>query len=448
MYLRQFASIDQNQFAVIKVGGAVVDEELKELTESLTFLQQVGLCPVVVHGGGPQLNKRLQDIGEVPRYVDGMRVTTPDTLEVALQVFHEENARLIETLEGMGTRARPVLTGVFEAEYLDEAKYGYVGRVTGVRTNNIESSIRAGQLPILVSVGYTRTGQALNINADVAAGALARTIQPMKTVYLNSTGGLPDADGRVISSLSMEDYDELMAQPWMREGTKLKVQEIKHLLDDLPMSSSVAVTRAADLPRELFTVGGAGTILRKGEKLLRFETPDEFEKEMEREDLRDLLETAFGKPLVPGYFDSVFVDKELDSIYISASLRAAAVITKPNHVDEDDGTVTELDVPYMDKFAVSPNARGEGLADMLFSRIQKDHPKMFWRAKANNPINRWYFQKSDGAYRHGDWTVFWYGIEDFSEAKALIETALAMPETFRRSHLNPEADEDPEISSA
>lgn len=181
------------------------------LTERPLFLFQVGLYPVVVHGMGEKLNAILETEGIVPDYIDGMlssalltacmqltslstpsgiRITDAATLSHARQVFLSENLRLVSALEALGTRARPITTGVFTAEYLDQAKYGFVGKITSVDKEPIEASIRAGALPILTSLAETTTGQILNVNADVATAELAKVLEPLKIVYLSEKGGL------------------------------------------------------------------------------------------------------------------------------------------------------------------------------------------------------------------------------------------------------------------
>ncbi|KAJ3226986.1 N-acetyl-gamma-glutamyl-phosphate reductase/acetylglutamate kinase, partial [Chytriomyces hyalinus] len=119
-YLTYFSSVESHQFAVIKVGGAVLTDSLDSLASSLTFLNRVGLYPIVVHGAGPQLNGLLDDAGIVPDYIDGIRITDEKTLNIARKVFAEENLKLVEALEKLGTRARPINGGVFTAEYLDK----------------------------------------------------------------------------------------------------------------------------------------------------------------------------------------------------------------------------------------------------------------------------------------------------------------------------------------
>lgn len=165
-------------------------DELETLASALTFLNRVGLYPIVLHGAGPQLNKLLEEAKIEPQYEEGIRITDPNTLEIARKVFMAENLKLVDALERHGTRARPIPGGVFVADYLDKDKYGYVGKITGVNKEVIESSIRAGALPILTSLAETPSGQILNVNADVAAAELATVLEPLKIVFLNEKNGL------------------------------------------------------------------------------------------------------------------------------------------------------------------------------------------------------------------------------------------------------------------
>ena len=146
-YLRRFSSVEKTEFAVIKVGGGVLAEELDQLAWALTFLHRVGLYPIVLHGAGPQLNQALADAGVESRTDGGLRVTTPEVMAVARPVIYEQNLRLVDELEDRGVRARGLLHGVFEAELLDEERYGLVGRVSQVHTTALRSAVRAGVRP-------------------------------------------------------------------------------------------------------------------------------------------------------------------------------------------------------------------------------------------------------------------------------------------------------------
>ena len=110
-YLKQYSEIEAKKFAIIKVGGGIIQDDLDSLVSSLTFLQRVGLFPIVIHGAGPQLNAALKDAGISTKIVDGQRVTSPETLEIARKVFQKQNLKLVEALEKLGTRARPITSG-------------------------------------------------------------------------------------------------------------------------------------------------------------------------------------------------------------------------------------------------------------------------------------------------------------------------------------------------
>ena len=202
-YLRIFSTA--NKFAVLKVGGAILTNELDELALSLSFLHRVGLYPIVLHGAGPQLNEILEREGVEPDYSDGIRITDAQTLRVARRVFLEENQRLVEKLESLGTRARPIPLGVFTASFLDREKYGLVGKIERVDKEPIESAIRAGCLPILTSLALSEDGKILNVNADVAASELSKVLEPLKIVYLNEKGGLVHGKtGELIESINLD----------------------------------------------------------------------------------------------------------------------------------------------------------------------------------------------------------------------------------------------------
>ncbi|MGN6728383.1 MAG: acetylglutamate kinase, partial [Rhodanobacteraceae bacterium] len=260
-YLQRFARLDAKRFAVVKVGGAVLRDDLDALASSLAFLQQVGLTPIVVHGAGPQLDQALNAAGIAKRTVDGLRVTSPEALAIVRRVLQAQNLALVEALQRHDVRATSIVAGVFESAFLNRRKVGMVGRVARVELAPIEASIRAGSIPVIASLGETPQGQILNINADYAVNELVRGLRPYKVVFLTGTGGLLDGEGRVIDSINLRtDYETLMQAPWLHSGMRLKLEQIKDLLDALPLASSVSITRPSELARELFTHRGSGTL--------------------------------------------------------------------------------------------------------------------------------------------------------------------------------------------
>jgi len=391
-YLKRFSQLDAKRFAVVKVGGAVLRDDMAELASSLTFLQRVGLTPIVVHGAGPQLDDELVKAGIEKRMVNGLRVTPPQALGIVRRVFHQQNLALVDALHAMDTRATSVVSGVFAADWLDRENCGLVGRVERIELAPIEASLRMGSIPIIASLGETEEGQILNINADFAANELVRVLQPYKIVFLTGTGGLLDGSGKVIDSINLStEYEHLMAQPWVGGGMRLKLEQIADLLRDLPSASSVSITRPAELAKELFTHKGSGTLVRRGERVLRFESWEGIDKDR----MRALIDSSFTpRHLVADYFERTLPCR----VYVSENYRTAMILTM------EDG------LPYLDKFAVLEEAQGEGLGRAVWQVMRAENPRLFWRSRHGNRINAFYHEQSDGCFKEGGFKVFWYGL--------------------------------------
>lgn len=410
-YLKYFTSVSSQQFAVIKVGGAIITQQLPELASCLAFLYHVGLYPIVLHGTGPQINELLEIENVEPEYIDGIRVTNPKTMEVVRKCFLEQNLRLVTALEKMGVHARPITAGVFGAEYLDKDKYQLVGKITSVNKLPVEAAINAGYLPILTSLAETYSGQLLNVNADVAASELAREFEPLKIVYLNEKGGLINGlTGEKISAINLdEEYDDLMKEPWVKYGTKLKIKEIHDLLQHLPRSSSVAIIDVDDLQKELFTDSGAGTLIRRGYKLMNRNSLSEFSNP-------DLLRTALLRDpqIKSGRLSVASYLKQLETTpfksYGDAPLEVLAIV-----LDESSS-----DIPKLDKFLLSRTGWLNNVTDNIFSAIRKDYNKLYWVVNENDANLLWYFSKSDGSLAKNGEILFWYGL-DIDEASKLIK---------------------------
>ncbi|CTP83573.1 Acetylglutamate kinase [Xanthomonas translucens pv. poae] len=400
-YLKRFSQLDAKRFAVVKVGGAVLRDDLEALTSSLSFLQEVGLTPIVLHGAGPQLDAELSAAGIEKQTVNGLRVTSPEALAIVRKVFQASNLKLVEALQQNGARATSITGGVFEAQYLDRDTYGLVGEVKAVNLAPIEASRQAGSIPVITSLGETPSGQILNINADFAANELVQELQPYKIIFLTGTGGLLDADGKVIDSINLStEYAHLMQQPWINGGMRVKIEQIKDLLDRLPLESSVSITRPADLAKELFTHKGSGTLVRRGEKVLRATAWSELDTQR----LKSLIESSFGRTLVPEYFDKT----RLLRAYVSENYRAAVILT------HEDGYT------YLDKFAVLDDAQGEGLGRAVWNVMREETQQLFWRSRHNNQVNIFYYAESDGCFKQEKWKVFWYGLENFEQIQHCV----------------------------
>jgi bifunctional N-acetylglutamate synthase/kinase len=269
-----------------------------------------------------------------------------------------------------------------------------------------------GSIPVITSLGETTAGQIVNVNADWAANELVKRIKPYKIIFLTGTGGLLDAEGKVIDSISLvTDHERLMAQPWLHSGMRVKMEQIHDLLMALPPSTSLSITSPDEMAKELFTHRGSGTLVRRGERIRRRASW----KSVDRDRFAALVESSFGRPLVPDYFERTKPYR----VYLSEHYRAAIVLTREN------GLV------YMDKFAVSEDAKGEGLGRAIWEVMRADTPQLFWRSRRGNAVNEFYFAHADGAVKDGPWTTFWYGMPSWRAVASAASHAAERPGTLR-----------------
>lgn len=410
-YLQRFADAGESRFAVIKIGGAILDTQLEETASALAFLHTVGLTPIVIHGAGPQLDAALAARGVDSPKIDGLRVTTPEVMDVARDVFIGENIKLVEAVRAQGVDADSLAAGVIEADYLNKEKFGFVGEPTNVRLGLIRSVVKSGAVPIVTCLGVAPGGQLLNINGDAATRALVGALQPMKIVFLSAVGGLLDKHGRQMHSINLaSDYERLMNADWVEGGMRLKLQEIKRVLDALPLTSSVSITTPQGLIRELFTHGGSGTLVRMGE---RIEIYNE-KSALDRARAERLIESSFGRRLMPSWWDEL----EFYRAHMSESYRAGAILARLD------------DMIYLDKFAVIEEARGEGLSRTVWRELLKHEASFFWRSRTANAFNAFYNEVCSGAVKKGDWTVYWRGEPDYARLAGRVERVAGLPASF------------------
>ncbi|KAF5619042.1 acetylglutamate kinase n-acetyl-gamma-glutamyl-phosphate reductase precursor (ARG-6) [Fusarium sp. NRRL 52700] len=406
-YLKVFTLTSQH-FAVIKVGGAILQEHLDEFCGSILLLYELGLYPVIVHGAGPQLNSLLESEGVVPQFEDGIRVTDEKTLTIARKLFLEENLRLIERLDSFGVATRSI-QGAFGASYLDKDKWQYVGKITEVRKQAIESSISAGYIPILTSMAEGDDGHLLNVNADVAAAELARTLKPLKVIYLSEKGGLFDGEGKLISQINLDDeFDYLMAQPFCRYGTRLKIRESRDLLNDLPRSSSVAIIHPGNLQKELFTDSGAGTLIRLGNRIQKTSSIQELKDIKKLETRSNSSSDSLDIPAIVDQFASILAEKKFTAYYDDA-MHCMAII-----MPQDQG------MAILTSLSTTKSGWLNGTMENIFTNIRKDYPALAWAASEGDENLTWFFEQADGSFHEHGRVLFYYGSDMRSVALSSV----------------------------
>lgn len=395
-YLKRFSQLDAKRFAVVSLDCALLTDELEAIASSLSFLQDVGLTPVVLLGAGHTLEAELAATS-----ASGESITTPEALARLRRTFQQLNLRLVETLQQNGARATSIMGGVFDADYADLEGLGLSGKVSGVNLAPIESSLQAGSIPVISSLGETAGGQILKIDSGCAIEEMVQVLQPFKVIFLTADGGLVGPSGRVVDSINLStEYEQLSRQPALKGSITFTLRRMKDMLDRLPLESSIAITSPAHLANELFTHKGSGTLVRRGESVVRAASWDE----LDLNQMRALIESSFGRRLVDDYFETT----RLHRAYVSENYRAAVIVT------EEDG------IPYLDKFAVLDDAQGEGLGRAVWKIMRDETPRLFWRSRHNNQVNIFYYAQSDGCFKQEKWKVFWYGLSNFDEIQQCV----------------------------
>jgi len=413
-YLKRFSQLDAKRFALVNIDGAILRDaqEAEATASSLSFLQQVGLTPIVLLGR----SSRREDEGATHGRADRAAGERHET--AAGETFEGLNLKLVQLLQEQGTRATSITAGVFAADVPTSNAGSHLATVIAVKLAPIEASLGAGSIPVIGSVGETPSGQAIEIGSDDATNELVRALQPFKVIFLTSFGGLRHDNGRRIDSINLStEYDQFAEKAYSDSSFTFKIERMKQLLDGLPMESSISITNPANLAQELFTHKGSGTLIRRGERVLRATSWEELDLTR----LRALIESSFGRRVVDDYFQRT----RLLRAYISEHYRAAIILT------EEDG------VPYLDKFAVLDEAQGEGLGRAVWKVMREETPQLFWRSRHNNQVNIFYYAQSDGCFKQERWKVFWCGLTDFSQIEKCVAHCAVRPTTLIDTETKP-----------
>ena len=261
---------------VIKFGGnAMVDEELKSsFAQDIVLLKQVGVNPVIVHGGGPQIGKLLEQIGKQSRFIEGMRVTDNETMDVVEMVLGGQVNKQIVALinrhggkavgltgkDGNMIRARKMKLHGDDSEAND---LGQVGEVESIDPSVVAMLDGDDFIPVIAPIGVGEDGAAYNINADLVAGEMARVLGAEKLLLLTNTPGVLDPDGRLLTGLGAAQTEALIAEGVIHGGMLPKV---RCALD--AVGSGVRTAQIIDgrvrhsVLLELLTDSGVGTLIR------------------------------------------------------------------------------------------------------------------------------------------------------------------------------------------
>ncbi|MGH8442490.1 MAG: acetylglutamate kinase [Nevskiaceae bacterium] len=270
-YIRRFGG----KTIVIKYGGnAMEDEALKtSFARDVVLMKLVGLNPVIVHGGGPQIDELLGKLGKGREFIDGMRVTDAETMKIVEMVLGGQvNKEIVALINQHGGRAIGVTgkdDGLIRARKLAVTRngapvdLGFVGDVVAVRPEVIRHLEDGGFIPVIAPIGIDDDGQSYNINADLVAGKIATVLKAEKLILLTNTAGVLDASGKVLTGLTYQQVDALIADGTVGGGMLPKIGCALDAVKSGVRSAHIIDGRVQHaVLLELFTDEGVGTLIR------------------------------------------------------------------------------------------------------------------------------------------------------------------------------------------
>ena len=355
LYLDLFRARPREQFAAIAIDANVMSGAADAVVQDLRFLAALDLFPTVVLG----------------------------IFQPADAAAH---ARAL---------ARQLGAEGVAIEELAAADPGLAARLV--------ACVGAGRVPVVVfePAAGEQPGDRL-----ARLGVLLRELQTRKLLFLHRPGGLRQGGVLVPLVNLTTDVPLLAASREISRKERLILESARLLCEEAPpLPFTVAITSPLNVLRELFTVKGAGTLLRRGASVVKHKGWDGVDVAR----LRELLASSFGRPPLDAFFK-----KTPSHVYLEETYRGCAIL-----VDTPLGA-------YLTKFAVSPEAQGEGIARDLWEAFAADAPVVFWRARRTNPISEWYTKLCDGLVRVPGWTVYWKGLAAHA-IPAAIDWAVQQP---------------------
>lgn len=270
-YIQKFAG----KTVVIKYGGnAMINETLKnQVMEDITLLKFIGLNPIVVHGGGPDISKALNDKGIKSKFINGLRVTDEETVKVAQEVLiGKTNKEIVSLLNLKGGRAIGISgidgsfiecekqTTVVDGEEMD---LGYVGKIKHVKRCILDLLCNDQWIPVIAPIGTDEEGNSYNVNADTVASEVAAAVKAEKLILLTDVEGIKDGDGNIVYEASIHQIKEMIENGTINGGMIPKVQGCMQAIHDGVTGVHIIDGRIPHcLLLEIFTKTGIGSLIK------------------------------------------------------------------------------------------------------------------------------------------------------------------------------------------
>ena len=256
------------EYIVIKCGGSVlVDPKLfKIFIEDVAVLKKLGFNPIIIHGGGKRINNKLGELSIKSDFINGLRVTDKNTINIVEDVLIEFNKEIVNALKDQSCESRGITSkedNIITVKPESE-KLGFVGSPTHIKTNVLKEIIKVNEVPVVAPLGLDENNQTFNINADTAAGAIAKKLKARRLIIMSDIEGVLDNDKKLISEINTEKVNELIKNETIFGGM---IPKIKNCLDVTNNGVKGVVIidgrKSHSILFELLSDKGAGTLIRK-----------------------------------------------------------------------------------------------------------------------------------------------------------------------------------------
>ena len=258
----------QNEKIVIKCGGRVLLDPmlLDSMIEDIAILKKLGLTPLLIHGGGLGIKKKLDELNIESKFITGLRVTDEKMIKIVEDVMVEFNKKIIKALEKKSCKAKSITikeNNVIDVEQ-ESKELGFVGKPTKVNTNLLNDIIQKDFIPIVTPMGLDQKGQVFNINADTAAGAIARSLRSRRLLLVTDVEGVLDKNEKLIPEIRSHEAEKLINDQTIHGGM---IPKIRTCIDAANNGVRGVVIIDGRRPHsilfELFSDQGAGTLIRR-----------------------------------------------------------------------------------------------------------------------------------------------------------------------------------------
>jgi len=253
---------------VIKCGGRILlDPDLfNNFINDVTTLKKLGLTPIVVHGGGPRIKNKLDELNIETKFIMGLRVTDEKVIKIVEDVMIEFNKEIVDALEKKTCKAKSVTIKENNAIYVEQKniELGYVGKITRVDDRLIKNLIKENFIPVVSPMGLDEKKQTYNINADIAAGALATSLKSRRLMLMTDVEGVYDKSKKLISEIKPTEAEKLIYNETISEGMIPKIRTCINAVNNGVRGVVVIDGRKPhSILFELFSDKGSGTLIRK-----------------------------------------------------------------------------------------------------------------------------------------------------------------------------------------